>query len=274
MTQRGNFVGLVALPFETTTDFQKGTKAAPNAIIADLTSIDTFDLSFGWDPFTTVANRFYRPYEEHLDDPYLEKAYAERAVCDILDDGGFPLSLGGEHTVSLGPIRAVRTRGHLGVVQIDAQANLKDHVDGQYYHHETVMRRILEMGCPIVGVGIRSVSEEEAAFIKDNGIPIIDGKRTAKTKNWYSIVDPLPDRVYLTIDLSGINPKAAPAVAHPIPGGPNYPKLLDFIAYLFKTKNVVGADIVELTPGDRDKTTLRLTSRLITALVALKYPSF
>jgi agmatinase len=273
MRPKDAFVGLVALPFETTTSFLTGTKEAPDAILSDLAELDTYDISFGWDPFSNVAKSVFRPYSSSLNDPFLEQAYSAKTVSDILASGGFPISLGGEHTVSIGPIRAARTRGPLGVVHIDAHADLRNMYEGSYFSHACVMRRTLEMDCRIIEIGVRTMCEEEAAVIEEKQIPLVDGYKAATTDEWYGVVNTLPNRVYLTIDMDGITPRAAPSVGTPEPGGPNYARIVDFLTYLFKEKEVIAADIVELMPGERDKPTIRLASRLLSTIVALKFPA-
>jgi agmatinase len=264
-------VGFVELPYERTSSFIHGTERGPSALVKEIERMDGFDFALGKNPFKSYPKIFVRPYETAPSDPFMEQAYSARAVSALLDEQVFPFCLGGEHTVSIGPIRAVRTRGELGVVQLDAHADLRNTYQGDYFSHACVMRRVLEMDCRLVNVGVRTVSAEEAALIKTRGLTQVDGRTAATSTDWYGVVDDLPERVYLSVDLDVFNPEEAPAVGAPEPGGPGYHAVVGFIDYLFKQKEVVAADLVELTPGDNDAATLRLAARLIGKIIALRF---
>ncbi len=264
-------IGLVALPFEVSTSFIHGTADAPEAILRELDNIDGFDFNLGMNPFENIPKMTVRPYERGLEDPFLEQAHASRAVNDLLEAGAFPICLGGEHTVSLGPMRVARLRGELGVVQLDAHGDLRNRYDDNYFSHACVMRRALGMGCEVAGIGIRTLCEEENALVKLLGLKQVDGRTALSSTDWYGIIDDLPERIYLTVDLDVFNPEVASAVGTPEPGGPGYEEVVRFLEYLFDKKNVVAADIVELKPGELDAASLRLAARLIGVIVALRF---
>jgi agmatinase len=194
-------------------------------------------------------------------------------VGELLDGGGFPISIGGEHTVSLGPIRAARSRGELGVIQLDAHADLRDSYEGNPLSHACVMRRVHDLGCPILEVGVRSMSEDEARFVQETGLEVVDARRVIGSTDWYGVIDALPERVYLTIDLDYFDPADLPAVGTPEPGGPGWELTCNFLEHLFATKNVVAADVVELMPGAGDEPSIRLAARLVGLLAGLRFPS-
>jgi agmatinase len=268
-------VGFVELPFEVSTSFQKGAAFGPRAIMHELKRLDGFDFMLGRDPFKNVHSKTIRPYEQGLRDPLFEQAYAARAVADLLDAGGFPIALGGEHTVSLGPIRVARMRGPLGILQLDAHADLRHMYEGNYMSHACVMRRALEMSCALLNVGVRTMCAEEVAFVKEARLKQVDGRTAANTArtDWYRVIDDLPERIYLTVDMDVFNPEDVPAVGTPEPGGPGYEAIVDFLSYVFKAKEVVAADLVELMPGGRDAASIRLAARLIGVIVGFKFGS-
>jgi agmatinase len=254
---------LVALPFEASTSFGKGTARGPDAIIEELDRCDAFDFDLACNPFRGLTRTIVRPHGAELSDAGIEIALAGRVVGDVLDAGCFALSLGGEHTVTLGPVRAARARGELGVVQLDAHADLRDAYEGNPLSHACVMRRVLEMDVPTLQLGIRSMSEPESRFAAERRLAIVDGRRTASCDDWYGLLGLLPKRVYLTIDIDVFDPADVPAVGTPEPGGPRWRAVTDFLEHLFAVKDVVAADVVELMPGPGDEASVRLAARLV-----------
>jgi agmatinase len=272
MTAPPSNLGVVALPFEVSTTFRKGTVHGPDAILNELDRLDAFDFRLARDPLRGVPRTVIHPHGPELVDPRIQQAVAGRVVGELLDGGGFPISLGGEHTVSLGPIRATRARGELGVVQLDAHADLRDSYEGNPFSHACVMRRVLDLDCATLGVGVRSMSEEEARFFQQRNLPIIDARQVDRNDDWYRLLANLPARIYLTIDLDYFDPSDVPAVGTPEPGGPSWESTCAFLEYLFAVKQVVAADIVELMPGTGDESSVRLAARLVGLLTGLRFP--
>lgn len=271
MSESFSYLVFLPLPYEVTTSFLQGTVHGPSAILGELESLDCFDFDLGRDPFRDVARSVIQPHNADLADPLLQQALTSRVVGELLESGGFPLCLGGEHTISIGPIRAARTRGPLGVVQLDAHADLRQTYEGSQFSHACVMRRVLEMDCPTMAVGIRTLAKEEADLVKAKNLRLVDGRRAAETNDWYGLVDELPERVYLTVDMDAFDPLEAPAVGTPEPGGPSFDAMSDFLRYVFKKKNVVGADIVELRPSPGDASTIRLAARIAGLITGLRF---
>jgi len=265
-------LGIVALPFEVSTSFRKGTSQGPEAILEEFDRLDHFDFRLGRDPFRGVPRTIVKPHGPEIIDPRIEQAVAGRVAGELLDNGGFPISLGGEHTVSLGPVRAARTRGELGVVQLDAHSDLRDAYEGNPLSHACVMRRVLDMDCRTLGLGIRSMCREEADLIARRGLDVVPAREITAGRDWWRLVDGLPERVYLTVDLDYFDPADVPAVGTPEPGGPAWDETLAFLEHLFSTKNVVAADIVELMPGPGDESSLRLAVRLLGFITGLRFP--
>lgn len=265
-------LGIIALPFEATTSFLRGTAHGPMAIIHELEQMDGFDFSLARDPFANVPRTIIQPHGDDVTDARLQQAMAGQVVTEILTSGGFPLCLGGEHTISIGPIRSAAKGGELGVVQLDGHADLRDKYEGNKFSHACVMRRVLEMGIPSLGVGIKTMCLEESELIKEHNLLQVNGKRAAFEKDWYSLLDELPDRVYLTVDMDVFDPMDIPAVGTPEPGGAGWNAVSDFLFYLFKNKNVVAADIVELMPGPGDHASVRAAARLAGLIVGLRFP--
>jgi agmatinase len=272
MTGAPTNLGIVALPFEVSTSFRKGTAHGPEAILDALDRLDGFDFRLGRDPLKGVPRAVVKAHGPEIIDARIEQAVAGRVVGELLDSGGFPICLGGEHTVSLGPIRAARARGELGVVQLDAHSDLRDAYEGNPLSHACVMRRVLDMDCRTLQLGIRSMCQEESALIRERDLKVVPAWDIPVCTDWWRLVDGLPERVYLTCDLDYFDPADVPAVGTPEPGGPGWDETLAFLEYLFAVRNVVAADIVELMPGAGDESSVRLAARLLGFFTGLRFP--
>ncbi len=266
-------LGIISLPFEVSTSFLRGTAQGASAILDELDALDSYDFDLAGNPFDGVRRSIIHPHSSDMKDPNLVQTLGEQATRQIMDSKGFPLILGGEHTVSIGPIRAARFRGDLGIVQLDAHADLRDEYEVNPWSHACAMRRAVETGCSLLGVGVRALCEEEAQYASKRGFKIITGRQARESTDWYSSLDDLPSRVYLTIDMDVFDPQEVPAVGTPEPGGPGYQAVADFLYYLFNEKNVVAADIVELRPDAKRSASVRLAARLAGLIVGLRFKS-
>ena len=181
-----------------------------------------------------------------------EKAVAEieAAAGRYLEDGRFLFAVGGDHAITIGLSRAVASRyTDLGVLQLDAHLDLRDHWNGSRYNHACVMRRIAEDAkLPFVQVGIRSFCPEEFDYIKAHHLyPFYAHNLNPADNSWMDdVVYALPDNVYITIDLDGLDPAIVPGTGTPVPGGLTYRQVVELIKKVGAEKNVVAADINEL----------------------------
>jgi agmatinase len=169
----------------------------------------------------------------------------------ILESNKFLCLLGGEHSISAPVIKAHAEKFHnLSVLQIDAHANLHDEYGGTKHSHASIMARVVkDMRIPAVQVGIRSISADETRSL-DEGLPtkIFWAKDIWNSSEWIDeVVDSLTDNVYLTIDISGLDPSIAPFTRTPEPGGLGWYQTITLIRKLAEKKRVVGMDLVEFT---------------------------
>ena len=171
---------------------------------------------------------------------------------ELLDKNKMVLMLGGEHSLILGVVKAYRERHEaLSVLQLDAHADLRDSYLGTRFSHATVMRRVHEL-CPIVPVGIRSLSQEEHYFIVEAGIKPVyaDGLNLAEDSIKRDIITSLSNEVYITIDLDVLDPSIMSAVGTPEPGGIGWYELLGLLREVAQSKHIVGFDLMELCPSE------------------------
>lgn len=246
---------ILPVPYEQTTTYREGTKHAPQAIINASHEVETFDEELKFEVFKAGICTLH-PMEASSAGP---QPVLDR-ICDIMQEligaGKKVGMIGGEHTISIGAVRAFKGKcPHLTVLQLDAHADLRDSYQDNKFSHACVMRRIAEIS-HFVGVGIRNLSQDEFGFIQKNRIDIIwaqeirnhnrsEGYKTGwKEEVWEKLG---PD-VYLTFDLDALDPSIMPAVGTPEPGGLLWYETLDFLKELIQRKNVVGFDVVELCP--------------------------
>jgi len=204
------------------------------------------------------------------DDPKEAVSQIQAAAERVLKRNKFLLCLGGDHAISIGAIRAASNlHPEIGVLQIDAHLDMRDEWNHSRYNHACVMRRVVEdMNLPVVPVGVRAVSPEEADYIgRMNLSPFYAHKIDPTDYTWIDqVVDALPDKVYITLDLDGLDPSVIPGTGTPEPGGLSYRQLVKLIQKVGQNKKVVAADITELAKIEGSH-----VSEFIAAKIATKF---
>lgn len=249
---------VVPIPYEATTSYVRGTERGPAAILAASSQVEWFDEITRDEPARRGVHTLPALDCEGTPEQVVERI--AREVGAAASEGRFVLSLGGEHTLTVGAVEGIAgVRGELTVVMVDAHADLRDRYEGTPLSHACVARRIAERR-PIVQVGVRSLSAEEHAFIEDEGITTVFASSIASERRaspggdarptWIdAAVDAVETgAVYLSFDLDGLDPAIMPAVGTPEPGGLLWYETLSFIEALFERRTVVAADVVELCP--------------------------
>jgi agmatinase len=245
--EKSEFV-ILPVPFEQTTTYQKGTKHAPPAIIEASHEVETFDEELKFEAFKAgICTLTPVEISDAGGQVVLDRIY--EITRELIRLGKKPIMLGGEHTVSIGAVRAFQEKyPNLSVLQLDAHADLRDSYQDNRLSHACVMRRIAEMS-HFVGVGIRNLSAEEHEFIQKKKSDVFFAKDIKNSDRWKKeTLDQLNPDVYLTFDLDFLDPSIMPAVGTPEPGGLLWYETLDFLREVIERKNVVGFDVVELCP--------------------------
>jgi agmatinase len=268
MTTPDNFLGLEAehsafdrarvlvlpIPFEATVSYGGGTAAGPNAIIHASQQVELYDREYDLEPALHYGVHTL-PALDLPDDPLAAVAAIRTAVAAAARTGKLVVGLGGEHTVSVGVGRGLldAVGGPITVVQIDAHSDLRDEYEGTPYSHACIARRLLDDHAieQVLQLGIRSVCPEEVAFTRTH---------PARTRVWYTeavhdgswrsefIQRVQGRRVFLTIDVDGLDPAIVPATGTPEPDGLTWSETLDILRTLNACATVVGLDCVELAP--------------------------
>jgi agmatinase len=307
-TGQARFV-VIPVPFDATTSYRDGACDGPAAVLEASRQVDLFDLDFGrpWEPgiamlaleaepARTIARLNRRARRLALPviaagggvagKPRLERALAEvNRICSevnelvyaaakrVLDAGRTPVVLGGDHATPFGAIRAVAERHPgLGVLHIDAHADLRDAYEGFAFSHASIMHNVVHrIGraggvAKLVQAGIRDLGEAEHREITRKRskhetavVAFFDPRLWAQhfagrsfAAQCKAIVAELPREVYLSVDIDGLDPGLCPDTGTPVPGGFSFPELVELLRALVASKRrVVGLDLNEVAPSPR-----------------------
>lgn len=305
---------LVPVPWDVTTSYRPGTADGPAAILRASPQIDLYDVETGTPYKAGIAmldepaevrawNREGRPLAEEViavggriaGAPDLERAAARvnelgarlndwlRREVDVwLERGRLVGVVGGDHAAPLGAIQALaRRHPGLGVLHVDAHADLRDAYEGFTWSHASIMFNVLreaEVG-RLVQVGIRDLCEAEADLIRGSGGRVIthfDAELKARQfdgEAWGAqcarIVADLPHDVYVSFDIDGLDPTLCPHTGTPVPGGLQFAEAAALIAAVVKSgRRIVGFDLCEVAPGpDGDEWDANVGMRLLYKLI-------
>ncbi len=237
---------LFGVPFDGTSSFKPGSRFAPNMMREDSWAIESYS------PYLDKDLEDLNLFDfGNLELPFGDKKNALRQITDfvkqVIDDNKIPIMLGGEHLVTLAPIKALSKKyDDLHVIHFDAHTDLRNEYLGESLSHATVIRRVYD----VLGDGkinqfcIRSGLKEEFEWAKEHTHL---EKFTYKTLE--KCVDKLKNKpVYITLDLDVFDPSVLPGTGTPEPGGINFHDMLEIIQTLSNLNNVVGIDVVELSP--------------------------
>ena len=260
-------VVILPVPYDGTTEWHSGAREGPRSIIDASQYLELYDIELDREIYK-VGIHTLPSVQPMLNSPkeMIERVY--RITGELVKQGKFPVMFGGEHSLSLGMVQALNEKfGSVCVLQLDAHADLRDEYLGTRYSHACVMRRIHEL-CPIVQVGIRSLSLEEQQFLTRNKMhPFYLTTSSSDLAPPERIVKSLGDNVYISIDLDVFDPSVLPAVGTPEPGGMQWHEVLNLLRCVTRNKCVVGFDLVELCPGDYTDSCAFLVAKLAYKLV-------
>jgi len=238
---------VVPVPYDLTSSYQGGARRGPAAILDASTNMEHYDEELDKETFTCGIHTL-GAIEPVASGPAQMTEVIMQKISPIVNDGKIPVLLGGDHSVTLGAVRAVAgAYPELSVLHLDAHADLRDSYQGSPFSHACIGRRISEF-LPLVQVGIRSMSAPEAVFLKSSSVASISADAYKKTDIKKKIIGNLKKDVYITIDLDVFDPSIMPSTGTPEPGGLLWSDVLDIVREVSKTCNVRGFDIVELAP--------------------------
>ncbi|MDY7019920.1 MAG: agmatinase [Cyanobacteriota bacterium] len=248
-------VAILPIPFEATTSYRKGCQNGPAALLEASHQLECYDTELEQEICFATGIYTHPPIADTRKQTVSSEEMlkvTQKTVYELAKSGKFVIALGGEHSITAGVVAGYQQLCDepFTVVQIDAHGDLRYEYEGSIHSHACVMRRIIEKSIPTVQVGIRSICLEEAHLIKEKQLSVFWAKDLATQTDWIEkAIAAIPTkRVFLTIDLDGIDPSSMPGVGTPQPGGLSWYGLLAFLRCLFTTHTVIGCDVMELAP--------------------------
>jgi agmatinase len=261
---------ILPVPYEGGISWAEGTANAAEAIFDASTHLEDYDETLDAVPvrmgIATVA-----PPPLPADPEGVEQTLFE-ATTALVQAGKFPVILGGDHSVSLGPIRALhRHHGRLSVVQFDAHADMRETYRGSRLNHACIMARVRELTDDVLQLGIRSMSAPEAERIAREQLDVvtIDTLRGGDF-DLGAHLDRLPDPVYVTFDVDAFDYGVVRSTGTPEPGGLFWDEAMGLLRELFMTRRVVGFDLVELSADARDRASTFAVAKLAYRMLGLR----
>ncbi|MFP4054261.1 MAG: agmatinase [Phycisphaerae bacterium] len=259
---------VLPVPYDGTASYLKGCAEGPAAIIAASPQMEWIDDELRIEAYR--AGIATLDAVEPCDDPAEMMSRIAAAARPVVQRGQFLLTLGGEHSI-VGPVvrEVVKKHGALSVLQIDAHTDLRDEFEGSPHSHACVMRRVLEVTDSICQVGIRSFSEDELADLPGRIDAAITARHVQDDPDWIDrVLSMLDEKVYVTVDIDGLDPSIAPGVGTPEPGGLTWRNVTDLLRHVCRRREVVAADVVETRPIPGQVTTEFLAARLAYKIIA------
>ena len=259
---------IIPVAYDGTSTWVKGADKGPAAIIEASANMELYDIE--------TDSEVYRK-GIYTEDTITREITTTEMINSVngtvqyyLEKNKFTVVIGGEHSVSIGSIKAhAEHYANLTVLQLDAHADLREEYNGSIYNHACVTARIKEF-CPVVQAGIRSMDSPEKESMDKNRT--FFAKDIYNNTDWIKkVISILSDNVYITIDLDVFDPSIMPSTGTPEPGGLLWYDVLSLLKAVSNKKNVVGFDVVELCPDDRNKAPDFMAAKLIYKLLSYKF---
>lgn len=269
-------VVIAQAPYDRTATYIKGSRSGPAAIVDASAYLERYDDELNFETFKIgIHTQEPLSIEALAPEEMVQRVYS--SIQDVFKAGKFPVMLGGEHSVSIGAVKAMKEAcPNLSVLHLDAHNDLRNEYFGSPLNHGCVARRICEMA-NIVQVGTRSISREEKDFLaaQANGrirtISVYDILEMPMWKD--TATNALSENVYVSVDLDVFDPAVMPAVGTPEPGGIGWYEALDLLKRVAKDKRIVGFDVVELCPIKGQVASDFLAAKLVYRLLGYVFSS-
>ena len=263
LTNRDGFLGIdnkvnfkekvVIVPFglEKTVSYGGGTKNGPREIIKASHQVELYDEELNYEPYKKIGIKTLQPFKINKD---IKKALNNMSKInqEILDKKLFPMTFGGEHSITPGCITPfVKKYKKICLLHFDAHADLRESYNGEKFSHASAIKRCLDhKNVSVISFGIRNISKSEIPFLKKNKSRInifwAKDKLNWNLKKFEKMIK--NKTVYITFDVDGLDSSIMPATGTPEPGGLLWDETLNIIKIATKNSNIVGADINELSP--------------------------
>lgn len=255
---------VIPCPMEKTVSYGGGTAQGPEAILEASHELER-SVICEHGIFTQKKIDCSVKHELCLDELH-------QRVLQIVEKKQFPVTLGGEHSLTWAAVRGVsQALGQkVGVIQIDAHADLRHSYEGKKHSHASVMNLLVQEGHSLASIGVRAICQEEREMCQRYGVFYQGGEELVRG-NISAIELPanFPEFVYVTFDLDGLDPSVIPAVGTPVPGGLSYYQSIDLVQSALYGRTCMGMDMVELSPVKGDLTSPFTAASLLQRLLAI-----
>lgn len=261
-------IAILPVPYDGTSTWLKGSNRGPQALLDASANMELYDIETDSEVFKrgiVTTNPVSCP-----DDPEEMVTAVYKRASSILEEGKFIVGLGGEHTISVGLVRAVAEKyPDLSVLQLDAHADTRDKYEGSRYNHACVMSRIGEI-CPYVQAGIRSMDSSELERLNRDRI-FFAHEMLKDSKVIPKMLTVLTQNVYITIDLDVLDPSIMPSTGTPEPGGLDWYALIELIESVVREKDVIGMDVTELLPNPANRAPDFVAAKLVYRILSMVF---
>ncbi len=260
---------VISIPLEATVSYSGGTALGPQAIIEASSQLELWNGKEEFAARVGIHTAQTVDCTQPLDTIFQT---AQNLTQLALQNNAIPVILGGEHTVSYPPLKAIRefygNDEPIGIIHFDAHCDLRDTYEESKWSHACIMRRAHEMGYKLFQVATRAYCKEEYDFRIAHNIPYLDGDDlTDENIKNIALPDDFPQKVYLSFDVDGLDATVMPATGTPVPGGLTYHQAIYILKKLTQNRTIIGMDIVELAPIENlhyaDFTAANLTYRMM-----------
>jgi len=259
---------LIPVPYDGTSTWGKGADKGPEAFLEASENMELYDIETDSEVYKQGI---------HLTEPITENSSPEAMVNevhaitkDFIKRNKFVTLFGGEHSISIGSIRAFNECfDNLTVLQIDAHADLRESYEGTKYNHACAVYEASQT-TNLVQVGIRSMDVIEKTVMDEE--KTFFAHEMVADEYWSDkVIEVMTENVFITLDLDAFDPSIMPSTGTPEPGGLLWYETLEFLKQVFEDKNVVGFDIVELCPNKNDKSSDFLAAKLYYKMLSYKF---
>ena len=259
---------LIPVPYDGTSTWQKGADKGPKAYLNASENMELYDIETGTEVYRQGVYLADAVTENESPEAMVEAVH--KATKKYIKRNKFVTIFGGEHSISIGTIRAFNEMyPSLTVLHIDAHADLRKEYDGSTCNHACAVYEASQT-TNLIQVGIRSMDVMEKTVMDEEKTYFAHDMAVDDT--WMdSAIDQMTDNVFITFDLDAFDPSIMPSTGTPEPGGLLWYETLDFLKQVFKEKNVVGFDIVELCPNKKEKSSDFLAAKLYYKMLSYKF---
>jgi agmatinase len=266
-------VVLLPVPYEGGVSAGKGAADAPGAVIEASALLELYDEVLDAEPYRVGIFTAEPPPVSGSGAEVVQEV--RRAVSEILGSGRFPVVLGGDHSITPGAVQgAAEHYSSLGIIQLDAHADLRPEYDGSPESHACAMARVREVTRDTLQVGIRSMSVEEARLAARERLALFTmNSMRSGGLDPRAALPALPRDVYITVDVDVFDWSVIASTGTPEPGGMLWDEAMEFLSEVFSTRNVVGFDVVELSRTEWDRNSPFAVAKLIYRMLGFKVAS-